>query len=71
MSIIKGIFLLFLEQFRSSGSKSKVEPYALIWIGDLLPWLMSTCPRHQFSELFSVLFMRMNSYDPVTALNYA
>ncbi len=26
---------------------------------------------YQFSELFSVLFMRMNSYDPITALYYA
>ncbi len=32
---------------------------------------MSTHLRHQFSELFSVLFMRMNSYHPITALYYA
>ncbi len=34
-------------------------------------WLESTRLRHQLSELFSVLFMRINSYDPITALYYA
>ncbi len=49
----------------------KFDVYALIWSGDWLPWLESTHLCHQFSELFSDLFMRMNSYDPVTALYYA
>ncbi len=36
----------------------KSDVYALIWSGDWLPWLESTCLRHQFSELFSILFIR-------------
>ncbi len=35
-----------------------------------LLWLESMHLPHQFSELFSALFMRMNSYDPITALYY-
>ncbi len=45
--------------------------YALIWSGDWLPWLESTRLRHQLSEIITVLFMRMNAYDPITALYYA
>ncbi len=73
----KVVIFSFFEQFRSSGLKSKVEPmtrketYALIWSGDWLPWLESKHLRNQFSELFSVLFIRMKSYDPITALHYA
>ncbi len=60
-----------LEQLRSYSSKSKVDVYALIWSGDWLSWLESMHLRHQFSEIFSILFMRMNSYDPITVLFYA
>ncbi len=77
MSIIKEKVVIFsffgaISFFRfKKKSWAKSDVYALIWSGDWLPWLMSTRLRHQFSELFSVLFMKMNSYHPITALYYA
>ncbi len=50
---------------------TKSDVYALIGSDDWLPWLESMRLRHQFSEIFSVLFMGMMSYDPITALYYA
>ncbi len=77
MCIIK-VKGFFFEKFRSSGFKkqgwtnvTKSDVYALIGSDDWLPWLESMRLRHQFSEIFSVLFMRMKSYDPITALYYA
>ncbi len=80
MSIIKGKVVIFsffgaISFFwfkkKSCTYVTKSDVFALICSGDWLPWLESMCLLHQFSELFSVLFMRMNSYDLITALYYA
>ncbi len=62
-------FCFFWSNFVLLFQKEKLNRYdvfALIWSGDWLPWL-----EYEFYELFSVLFMRMNAYDPITALYYA
>ncbi len=68
---IFGAISVFRFKKQSWTNVTKSDIYALICSGDWLPWLESTHLCHQFSELFSVLFMRMNSYDPITALYYA
>lgn len=54
-------FFPFSEPFCSSGLKGKVEPtsrnvsYALIQGNDWLPWLESTCLRHQFLSFSRII----------------